>query len=354
MSNGTVDIIKNGYVYTNNFTIGIAPTVDSIGNSVTVKKQDLEFVLTNTAGINVTNVIPSSGAFNILTGVWTLPEIVSDQNQYLSFMATVTDESLSPYEVALEGTVLPGDTDSTNNSKIITLGGISKGDLLAELSGLEGPAGASNVLTIGTITTGVASASITGTSPSQVLNLVLPEPVDGDNLTVGTVTTLAAGSSATAVITGSSPSKVLSLGIPQGVSGALTDLSITSSIDVNGNVNQTNGNNIQITFDVTNTSASPTDRDLVFLTTLPDGFEYTSTGAADAGVSYSPTTELVVIPSGLAAAASKSIIINVDLSTQHSGAGGILKRVKIQPVDSRGLESSLTAWNSQVVRVFNV
>jgi hypothetical protein len=42
------------------------------------------------------------------------------------------------------------------------------------------------------------------------------------------------------------------------------------------------------------------------------------------------------------------------LNTQHNGSAGILKRVKIQPVDSRGLESSLTAWNSQVVRVFNV
>lgn len=354
MSNGTVDIIKNGYVYTKNFTIGIAPTVDSIGNSVTVKKQNLEFVLTNTAGVDITNVVPSSGAFNVLTGVWTLPEIVSDQSQYLSFMATVTDESLSPYEVTLEGTVLPDDSDDTNNSKVIVLGGISKGDLLSELSGLEGPAGASNVLTIGTISTGVASASITGTSPNQVLNLVLPDPVDGDNLTVGTVTTLASGDAATATITGSSPNKVLNLGIPQGVSGALDSLSLTSSIDINGNVNQTNGNNIEIEFLVTNTSSSPTDRDVVFLTNLPSGFEYTSTGAADAGVSYNATTELITIPSGLAAASAKGIIINVDLNTQHSGASGILKRVRIQPVDSRGLESSLSAWNSQAVRVFNV
>jgi hypothetical protein len=37
-----------------------------------------------------------------------------------------------------------------------------------------GVAGPPNVLTIGTVTTGQPSASITGVSPSQVLNLVLP------------------------------------------------------------------------------------------------------------------------------------------------------------------------------------
>lgn len=40
-----------------------------------------------------------------------------------------------------------------------------------------GAAGPPNVLTIGTVTTGTASANITGVAPNQVLNLVYPTSV---------------------------------------------------------------------------------------------------------------------------------------------------------------------------------
>ena len=563
-----VDIIKNGYVYTDNFAVGVAPLIDSQGNDVTVKKQNLEFVLTSSTGINVATVIPSIGAFNIVTGVWTVPEISSDQKQYLSFMATVTDETLGPYEVTLTGTTgVNDDADLTNNSKVICLGGVTRGDILNEVSGLQGPAGANNVLTIGTITTGVASASITGTSPNQVLNLVLPNPLNGidgvngaagDVISIGAVTTLAAGSAATATITGVSPNKVLNLGIPEGEDGNLsggevnvqsdwaennssldtyilnkptipsaqvnsdfnatsgvqailnkptltltggnvtgsinletgvtsltaentqvnketiqdyaaelfahnghtnitathsdstdeillsvvgglntiTDLSksgddlnvvgtgaaynglvsdvfkdtqntytiglsggnltlsengvagspidisahthviadvtglqtaldsmqtelseldIAASINVGGNGTQTNGNNIAITFQIANAAASATDRDIVFLTSLPDGFEYTSTGSSSSGITYDSSNELLTVSSGIAAGTFKALTINVDLDTRHAGAFGVgvIKRVKIQPIDSRGHETSLTAWNTQVVTVIN-
>jgi hypothetical protein len=42
-------------------------------------------------------------------------------------------------------------------------------------TGATGPAGPANTLTIGTVSQGTASASLTGTSPTQVLNLVLPQ-----------------------------------------------------------------------------------------------------------------------------------------------------------------------------------
>ena len=49
------------------------------------------------------------------------------------------------------------------------------------IQGVKGDAGASNVLTIGSVTSGTtASATITGNSPSQVLNLVLPKGDKGD------------------------------------------------------------------------------------------------------------------------------------------------------------------------------
>ena len=91
--------------------------------------------------------------------------------------------------------------------------------------------GPPNILTIGTVESGeTASASITGTSPEQVLNLVLPQGPQGiqgvqgpqgatgpaNVLTIGTV---GSGSTASATITGTSPSQVLNLILPKGDKG---------------------------------------------------------------------------------------------------------------------------------------
>ena len=90
--------------------------------------------------------------------------------------------------------------------------------------GLEGDAGAagpSNTLAIGTVTSAASpSATITGASPSQTLNLVLPKGDTGNTgpantLTIGTVTTGAAS----ATITGTAPAQVLNLVVPQGIQG---------------------------------------------------------------------------------------------------------------------------------------
>ena len=106
-----------------------------------------------------------------------------------------------------------------------------------------GPAGPPNVLEIGTVETlpadQQATASITGESPAQKLNLGIPQGKQGatgnpgapgkdgqdgedgqtPTITVGTVTTLDPGQDATAEITGETPNLVLSLGIPQGPPG---------------------------------------------------------------------------------------------------------------------------------------
>lgn len=95
--------------------------------------------------------------------------------------------------------------------------------------GIGGGAGPSNVLSIGTVTGGAtASATITGTSPSQVLNLVLPKGDPGTNgtdglaatIAVGTVTTGAPGTSATVVNSGTSSAAVFDFIIPRGDTGA--------------------------------------------------------------------------------------------------------------------------------------
>lgn len=97
--------------------------------------------------------------------------------------------------------------------------------------GPQGDPGPSNTLSIGTVTTVTsetgASATITGTSPNQTLNLNIPRGIDGvlggpgpsNVLTVGTVTTGAAGVNAEVAITGTSPDQVINFVIPRGATG---------------------------------------------------------------------------------------------------------------------------------------
>lgn len=96
------------------------------------------------------------------------------------------------------------------------------------LDGTDGENGQNNTLTIGTVTTGVnPSATITGESPSQVLNLVLPKGDTGatgatgqdgvtPTVTVGSTTTLPAGSPASVTQTGTATNVILNFAIPQG------------------------------------------------------------------------------------------------------------------------------------------
>jgi len=107
----------------------------------------------------------------------------------------------------------------------------------AGAAGPQGPAGPANSLAIGTVASGqTASASITGTAPSQTLNLVLPQGPAGpqgpqgqtgatgatgpagpaNTLAIGNVTS---GQTASATITGTSPNQTLNLVLPQGPAG---------------------------------------------------------------------------------------------------------------------------------------
>ena len=59
----------------------------------------------------------------------------------------------------------------TSSNKTVVINRKSKSALTVVEPGQAGPP---NVLSVGTVTVGTPSATITGTSPSQVLNLVLP------------------------------------------------------------------------------------------------------------------------------------------------------------------------------------
>lgn len=99
-----------------------------------------------------------------------------------------------------------------------------------DVRGGPGGPGPSNVLTIGSVTEGPADATITGTSPSQVLNLVIPKGDKGDSgdsgddgdaatLTVGTVSTGAPGTNVIINNSGTSSAAVLDFTIPRGDKG---------------------------------------------------------------------------------------------------------------------------------------
>jgi hypothetical protein len=94
-----------------------------------------------------------------------------------------------------------------------------------DIPGPQGPPGPANTLAIGTVTEGInVAATITGASPSQVLNLIIPRgnpgpqglPGGNVSLAIGSVTS---GSPASASITGASPNQVLNLVLPKGDTG---------------------------------------------------------------------------------------------------------------------------------------
>jgi hypothetical protein len=101
--------------------------------------------------------------------------------------------------------------------------------------GVSGPAGPANSLAIGTVTTvaagGSATASVTGSSPSQTLNLGIPTGATGSTATVsvGSTTTGAAGTSAAVSNSGTSSAAVLNFTVPRGDSGTAATIAVHST-----------------------------------------------------------------------------------------------------------------------------
>jgi len=114
---------------------------------------------------------------------------------------------------------------ASNETSKYKLSVVDGTELQLSLNGATGATGPANVLTIGTVTTGEtgvsAAATITGSSPSQVLNLTLPKGNTGTAATIaaGTTTTGAAGSSASVTNAGTSGAAVFNFTIPRGDTG---------------------------------------------------------------------------------------------------------------------------------------
>jgi hypothetical protein len=95
-----------------------------------------------------------------------------------------------------------------------------------------GTSGPENVLSIGTVETAdfgdPAAATITGDSPEQVLNLVLPVGAQGpaNTLTVGTVTSVDFGDDPEVTITGDAPDQTINFVLPVGDAGPSNTLTL--------------------------------------------------------------------------------------------------------------------------------
>ena len=113
--------------------------------------------------------------------------------------------------------------------------------------GSIGPAGPANDLTIGTVETGEfgdpAEVTITGDSPDQVLNFVLPPGQQGPSttLTIGTVTTSAPGEDAEVEVTGTSPDQTINFVLPRGETGPQGPDGLPTQTDNEGKYLTTDG-----------------------------------------------------------------------------------------------------------------
>ena len=176
-------------------------------------------------------------------------------------------------------------------------------------------------LTIGNVTTGNAgtnaNASITGTAPNQILNLTIPRGDTGqtgatgstgstgatgpagpaNNLTISSVTTGNAGTSASVTISGTSPNQALSFTIPRGDVGATGSTGATgaagtaASISIGTTTTGAAGTSASVTNSGTSSAA-------VFNFTIPQGAAG-ATGATGAAGPNTVTTSTTTTITGL-------------------------------------------------------
>ena len=151
-------------------------------------------------------------------------------------VAAMTADYSNPDVAEGDFVIIAGNVEDPDNAKLYVKGS-SAFTLLTDLSGAQGfkgETGASATIAVGTVTTGSAgsSASVTnsGTATAAVFNFTLPKGATGDKgdkgsqgdaatITIGTVTTGAAGTNASVVNAGDSVNAEFNFVIPQGIQG---------------------------------------------------------------------------------------------------------------------------------------
>lgn len=185
-------------------------------------------------------------------------------------------------------------------------------DIAAYIAAHPGPQGPSGSIQIGTVTTVSAStpASVTnvGTSSAAILNLTLPRGIDGvlggpgpsTEIRIGTV---ASGATADATMSGSSPLQYLNLVLPQGPAGPVGPAGPQgpTTVAVGTTTTGAAGTNASVINTGTNTAA-------VFAFTIPRG----ATGATGAtGAQGIPGSSATIDP------IPTTISLNIPTSTGY-------------------------------------
>jgi len=199
----------------------------------------------------------------------------------------------------------------------------------------RGPAGPANNLSIGTVTTVApglpAGASISGTPPSQTLNLSIPQGATGatgpaNSLSIGTVTN---GGSAAASITGTAPAQVLNLTLPAGPTGVTGAIGATGATGASilsgaGAPSSGTGNNGDFYLNTTSTC--------LYGPKASGSWPGTCTSLVGSG-----TITGVTAGSGLTGGGSSGSV-TVALDATQGNAGGVQQTVQSGP-DSSGVPS---------------
>jgi len=221
----------------------------------------------------------------------------------------LTDQDDVPVRIPAFNIELPGETevDLTTVSPVPSANGVFY---------IVGPAGPSNELTVGTVSTLApeqnATVDITGSSPNQTINFGIPQGFAA-TVDVGTTTTIAPGQPATVTNSGDTAEAVFDFEIPQGAA-ATVDAGTTTTVAPGTPAGVTN---------------SGTTAEAIFDFEIPQG----AAATVDAGTTTTgaPGTNASVVNSGTTAEAvfdftiprgDKGDAATVDVGTTTTGAPG--------------------------------
>ncbi len=150
--------------------------------------------------------------------------------------------------------------------------------VVAGIAGPQGPPGATG-----------ATGSTGATGPAN-------------SLAIGTVSTLSAGSSATASVTGTAPSQTLSLGIPTGATGATGTAGAAATVTVGTTITGAAGTNATVTNSGTSSAA-------IFNFTVPQGANGSGSGTVTSFAAPSGSWPSWLVPTVTSSTSAPSLAV---------------------------------------------
>ena len=251
-------------------TTGIAPTegavwtafgvkgdkgdVGGVGDTGDAATISVGTVTTSAPGSNAT--VTNSGTVHAAVFDFTLPRGVQGPQGEKGDPFTVkkTYPSVAAMEADFSGTdtvegdfvMITSNVEDEDNAKLYVKGATAW-TYVTDLSGSQGMKGDAATITVGTVTTSAAGTQATitnsGTTSAAVFDFTIPKGDTGvaATITVGTVTTGAAGTQAAVTNSGTANAAVFDFAIPQGAKGDPGDSITAASINENGELTITVG-----------------------------------------------------------------------------------------------------------------